>query len=51
MAGCNLERLALFGDRALIQHSAAVWALKLVWDRLVARGLAQVEDLAGFQAG
>lgn len=49
--GCTYKRLALFGDRALIQHSAAVWALKLVWDRLVARGLAQVEDLAGFQAG
>ena len=50
-AGCTYKRLALFGDRALIQHSAAVWALKLVWDRLVERGLAQVEELAGFQAG
>jgi nicotinamide-nucleotide amidase len=42
--GCTYKRLALFGDRALIQHSAAVWALKLVWDRLVARGLAKVEE-------
>lgn len=49
--GCTYKRLKLFGDRALIQHSAAVWALKLVWDRLVERGLAQVEELEAFQAG
>lgn len=42
--GCVYKRLQLWGDRALIQHTSAVWALKLVWDRLVARGVAAVAD-------
>lgn len=42
---CTYKRLKLWGDRALIQHAASLWALKLVWDRLVARGLAQVGEL------
>jgi nicotinamide-nucleotide amidase len=42
--GCTYKRLALFGDRALIQHAASVWALKLVWDRLALRGLAKIEE-------
>lgn len=48
--GCTYKRLKLWGDRALIQHAAATWALKLIWDRLVERGLAQVEELDRFQA-
>lgn len=47
--GCTYKRLTLFGDRALIQHAAAAWALKLVWDRLVERGIARVEELDGLQ--
>ena len=43
--GCSYKRLTLFGERGLIQHASAVWALKLLWDRLVERGLASVEDL------
>lgn len=41
--GCSYKRLKLFGERALIQHVSAVWALKLVWDRLVELGLGAVE--------
>jgi len=40
--GTSYKRLKLFGERALIQHVAAMWALKLVWDRLVEVGLAEV---------
>lgn len=40
--GTSYKRLKLFGERALIQHAAAMWALKLVWDRLVEVGLAEV---------
>lgn len=43
--GCSYKRLQLWGDRSLIQHAASVWALKLVWDRLVERGLAAVGEL------
>lgn len=43
--GCSYKRLSLRGERLLIQHVAAVWALKLLWDRLVERGLARVESL------
>ncbi|MCY1058024.1 CinA family nicotinamide mononucleotide deamidase-related protein [Nannocystis sp. SCPEA4] len=48
--GCMHKRVQLWGDRALIQHVAGIVALKLVWDRLVARGLARVCELdaAGF---
>ncbi|WP_434418685.1 CinA family nicotinamide mononucleotide deamidase-related protein [Nannocystis pusilla] len=42
---CTHKRVQLWGDRALIQHTAGIVALKLVWDRLVARGLARVEAL------
>jgi nicotinamide-nucleotide amidase len=42
---CSHKRVQLWGDRAQIQHVAGVVALKLVWDRLVARGLAQVGEL------
>lgn len=41
--GCSYKRLSLSGERALIQHMAATWALKLLWDRLVELGLARVE--------
>ncbi len=43
--GCTYKRLQLFGERALIQHVSAMWALKLLWDRLVERGLASVEGM------
>lgn len=45
--GCVYKRLKLWGERAQIQHAAASWALKMVWDRLAARGLAAVEDMDG----
>ncbi len=38
-------RLQLRGDRGSVQRSATRWALKLVWDRLVARGAAAVQVL------
>ncbi len=43
-AGCSYKRLSLHGERGHIQHVSAVWALKLLWDRLVELGLASVED-------
>lgn len=39
--GTTYKRLKLFGERALIQHVASTWALKLVWDRMVELGLAE----------
>ena len=36
------KRLRLRGDRGTVQRAAAEWALKLMWDRLVARGAASV---------
>ncbi len=36
------KALALRGTRAIVQQASALWALKLLWDRLVARGLASV---------
>lgn len=39
------KQLHLFGPRGTVQRAAQRWALKLVWDRLVARGLAQVIEL------
>lgn len=41
--GITYKRLQLHGERALIQQVSAQWALKLLWDRLVERGLAAVE--------
>lgn len=43
--GCSYKRLSLHGERNLIQHVSALWALKLLWDRLVELGLARVEQL------
>lgn len=43
--GCSYKRLSLHGERGLIQQVAALWALKLLWDRMVLQGLAQVESL------
>ncbi len=42
--GCSYKRLSLHGERVFIQQVSAVWALKLLWDRLVERGLARVES-------
>jgi nicotinamide-nucleotide amidase len=39
------KRLGLRHDRATVQRAAALWALKLVWDRLVERGVAAIESL------
>ncbi len=36
-------RLQLRGDRGIVQRSAALWAMKLVWDRLHDAGLAAIE--------
>ncbi|MBC8073052.1 MAG: CinA family protein, partial [Deltaproteobacteria bacterium] len=36
-------RLQLRGDRGIVQRSAALWAIKLVWDRLHEAGLAPIE--------
>lgn len=38
------ERLHLRGDRGTVQKSTEQWALKVLWDRLVARGLAAIEE-------
>lgn len=38
-------RLQLRGDRGTLQRSAAMWAHKLLWDRLVAGGFAAIEPL------
>lgn len=43
--GTSYKRLKLHGERAMVQHMSAMWALKLVWDRMVELGLADV----GFQ--
>ncbi len=42
--GVDHVRLQLRGDRGTVQRSAELWALKLVWDRLHARGLAPIEE-------
>lgn len=39
--------LRLRGNRTTIQRAAAQWALKLVWDRLVDRGVASIAELDG----
>lgn len=36
------QALRLRGNRGTVQHCSELWALKLVWDRLCARGLAAV---------
>ncbi len=40
--GTTAKRLRLHGEREAIQHAAAGWALKYLWDRLVADDLARV---------
>jgi nicotinamide-nucleotide amidase len=44
-AGTTHLRLQLRGDRGTLQRSAAMWAHKLLWDRLVERGLASIASL------
>jgi len=39
------KRLKLRGNRGTVRHCSQQWALKLVWDRLLARGLATVRHL------
>ena len=36
------KKLKLRGNRGNVRHCSHQWALKLVWDRLCARGLASV---------
>jgi nicotinamide-nucleotide amidase len=36
------KALLLRGNRGIVQAASALWALKLLWDRLIARGLASV---------
>ena len=36
------KRLQLRGNRGTVRHASQQWALKLVWDRLCARGLASI---------
>ncbi len=36
------KKLQLRGNRGTVRHSSQQWALKLIWDRLRARGLASV---------
>jgi nicotinamide-nucleotide amidase len=43
--GSSHRRLRLHGDRGTIRRASAAWALKLVWDGLVERGLASVQAL------
>ena len=44
--GTEHKKLQLRGKRGSVQKSAELWALKLVWDRLRARGLAQIEEMS-----
>ena len=44
--GIEHKKLQLRGKRGSVQKSAELWALKLVWDRLRARGLAQIEEMS-----
>lgn len=39
------KQLKLRGDRGTVQRAAAQWGLKLLWDRLVARGVADIAPL------
>jgi len=41
------KALLLRGTRGIVQGASALWALKLLWDRLVARGLAGVHSPHG----
>ena len=44
------KALSLRGTRGIVQQASALWALKLLWDRLVARGLASVHSPPGGEA-
>jgi nicotinamide-nucleotide amidase len=39
------KRVRLYGNRGTVRRAAATWALKLVWDRLVERGQASIEEM------
>lgn len=39
------KRVRLYGNRGTVRRASAVWALKLVWDRLVERGQAHIQEL------
>ncbi|MEE9383114.1 MAG: CinA family nicotinamide mononucleotide deamidase-related protein [Nannocystaceae bacterium] len=44
--GVSHKSLRATGDRGDVRHHSAMWALKLVWDRLLDQGLARVGELA-----
>lgn len=44
-AGTEHRRLSLRGDRGTVQRASELWALKLLWDRLLAQGLATIEEM------
>lgn len=39
------KKLKLRGNRGTVRHASGQWALKLLWERLSARGLATLSDL------
>jgi nicotinamide-nucleotide amidase len=43
--GTTHKRVRLYGNRGTVRQASAVWALKLVWDRLAERGLASIREL------
>jgi nicotinamide-nucleotide amidase len=44
--GTEYRRLLLRGDRGTVQRATELWALKLVWDRLRARGHATLLEMS-----
>ena len=44
--GTEHRQLLLRGDRGTVQHATELWALKLVWDRLHARGHASIGEMS-----
>lgn len=43
--GTEYKRVRLHGNRGTVRRASAMWALKLVWDRLVERGEASIQEL------
>ena len=43
--GSTHKRVRLYGNRGTVRRASAMWALKLVWDRLVERGETSIQEL------
>jgi PncC family amidohydrolase len=43
--GTTHKRVRLYANRGTVRRAAAMWALKLVWDRLVERGEASIQEM------